>query len=282
MVKIAFVGFLSFLLLNSCSESSSDSSAKVKSPEKRSCVPESELMAKGIVGGKRVNSNDKDSKSVVMILSLDDKDAGICTATLISPKILLTAAHCIKVSAEKTLIVFHTAISCESGFDVTKNTQRVSKLIKHELYVPSEKTIEGVNDIALIILKEPAPTNYPIYKIANPSELKDSKLYFYGYGVTGSNEGGSGILRKTSFSSEDFVVEKESDKVRVKQNRGTGICFGDSGGPGLVNINNEAQILGVNSFVQGPDDDSCNGTSTLALAYPYKEWIRKAAQDNSY
>ena len=282
MVKIAFVGFLSFLLLNSCSESSSDSSAKVKSPKKRSCVPESELMAKGIVGGKRVNSNDKDSKSVVMILSLDDKDAGICTATLISPKILLTAAHCIKVSAEKTLIVFHTAISCESGFDVTKNTQRVSKLIKHELYVPSEKTIEGVNDIALIILKEPAPTNYPIYKIANPSELKDSKLYFYGYGVTGSNEGGSGILRKTSFSREDFVVEKESDKVRVKQNRGTGICFGDSGGPGLVNINNEAQILGVNSFVQGPDDDSCNGTSTLALAYPYKEWIQKAAQDNSY
>ena len=282
MLKISFIGIFSLLALNSCSPTSSDTSAKVSVDENATCVPESKLMAKGIIGGKRINPTDKDSTTVAMVLSRKKKDAGICTGTLIGPKLLLTAAHCIKASADETLIVFYSAISCESGFDSTKNSQRVSKVIVHKDYVPSEKTKEGINDIALIILQDPAPVNYPIYKIADPAKLKDSRLYFYGYGVTGSNEGGAGILRKTSFSRNDFSVEKENNKIRVQQDNGTGICSGDSGGPGFVNIDGEAQILGVNSFVKGPEDDFCNGTSTLALAYSYKEWIQDAMKKNRY
>ena len=284
MVKIVFMGAVSFLLLNSCSKKSDDVIAKVETNQ--TCIPEAKLLAKGIVGGKRVNPTDKDSTAVAMVLSIGEEEFGTCTASLISPKVLLTAAHCIKASVDKTLVIFHTAISCESGFDSTKNSKRVSKITIHKDYIPTipstETTIgkEGTDDIALIILTEPAPENYAIYKIADPLEVKDSRIYFYGYGVTGSNDGGSGILRKTSFSNDLFYVEKENNKIRLKQNSGTGICFGDSGGPGLVNINGEAQILGVNSFVQGPDDDSCNGTATLALAEAYKGWIKSSLKAN--
>ncbi len=278
MIKVIFLGLLSVMLFNSCAKKSDDIVTKIQTHE--NCIPESTLLAKGIVGGKRVLQTDADSAAVAMIYSQFEKDSAICTATLIGPKVLLTAAHCIKASANKTLVIFHSAISCESGFDITKNSKRVSKMIVNTGYIPSSKTKEGSNDIALVFLEESAPENYPIYKIADPMEVKESKLYFYGYGVTGSNDGGSGILRKTSFSNENFHVDKDNNKIRVKQNNGTGICYGDSGGPALVNINGEAQILGVNSFVQGPDDDSCSGTATLTLAHSYKVWIQKSLNEN--
>lgn len=288
MVKNTFIVVLSLLLLNSCSESSRETLAKVDIKKGAACIPEATLMAKGIIGGKLVNPTDKDSASVAMVVSeYEDKKDGkteihmdICTATLIGPKTLLTAAHCIKTGLDKTFVIFYTALSCESGFDGTKNSQRVSKISVHEDYVPSKSDKGGSNDIALITLQEPAPLNYPVYKIANPTDIKDSKLYFYGYGVIGSNAGGSGILRKTSFSKEEFFVEIENKKIRVNQDHGTGICFGDSGGPSFVNIEGEAQILGVTSFVSGPDTDRCSQTSTLTLAYSYKEWIQDAMKKN--
>lgn len=273
MFKPILLGVVASLIFLACSPSSDkDTSAPVQEQGNGTCVSESKLM-NGIIGGKRVEPIDKDSKTVAMILSTVGKDSGICTAALIRANVLLTAAHCIQATVNKTIVVFHASISCESGFDVRSHAQRVVKTIVHEGYSPSAGTKEGADDIALVFLETSAPAGYPIYKIADPAAVDNSRLYFYGYGVTGSAEKGSGILRKASFAKEDFLIEKDVKKIRVTQDKGVGICYGDSGGPGLVNVNGESQILGVNSFVRGSEADTCNGTSTLALASAYREWI---------
>ena len=55
---------------------------------------------------------------------------------------------------------------------------------------------------------------------------------------------------------------------------GTGICKGDSGGPSFIkNTKGEMQIIGINSYVVGPDADICSKNSFQTLAHSYKAWI---------
>lgn len=280
MIKLLLTAVLSSTLIISCAKKESD--AVIDDPLDLSCRPESKLLANGIIGGTRVVQNDKDDSTVAMIMYRAGKNAtGICTGAMIAPRVMLTAAHCVPVAAKDTFVVFHTAISCESGYKPEKNAQKVVMVIPHEKYKPIESaTVESENDIAIIILEDKAPAAYPIYSIANPDEVKDSKLFFYGYGVIGSHKMGMGMLRKASFAQEDFTIHESNKKVKVRQDAGKGICYGDSGGPGLVNVKGESQILGVNSFVSGPKNDTYNGESTLVLAHSYKEWIQNIVKQN--
>ena len=285
MIKLLLTAVLSSTLIISCAKKESD--AVIDEPLDLSCRPEAKLLANGIVGGTRVQQGEKDSSTVALIMYKAGKNrngkeqTGFCTGAMISPKVMLTAAHCVPAAAKDTFVIFHTSISCESLYKPEKNVQKVLKVIPHEKYIPIKSaSVESENDIAIIILEDKAPANYPIYSIAVPTEIKDSSLFFYGYGVIGSNKSGMGILRKTSFSKEDFTIHESDRKVKVRQNAGKGICYGDSGGPGLVNVKTESQILGVNSFVSGPDSDACNGESTLALAHSYKDWIQNIINQN--
>ncbi len=280
MIKLLLAAVLSSTLVISCAKKESD--AVIDGPLDLSCKPESELLASGIIGGTRVLQNENDSSTVALIrYKISKYESGICTGTMIAPKVMLTAAHCVPAAAKDTYVIFHRSISCESGYKPEKNVQKVAKVIPHEEYTPIKSAeVESENDIAIIILEDKAPANYPIYSIAVPTEIKDSSLFFYGYGVIGSNKRGMGILRKTSLSKSNFSIHEADKKVKVRQDAGKGICYGDSGGPGLVNVKTESQILGVNSFVSGPKTDSCNGESTLALAHSYKEWIQNIVDQN--
>ncbi len=280
MIKILLMSVVSLTVMFSCSKE--ETIAVLDEPLDVSCKPESSLLSPGIIGGKRVTRGDKDDSTVALILFKVGKNrTGYCTGAMISPTVMLTAAHCMQAAAKDTKVIFYTSVSCESDYNPAKNAQSVDKIIIHDDYLPLESAaLESKNDIAILVLKDPAPARYPIYKIAKPTEIANSKLFFYGYGVTGSNQAGMGILRKTSFAEEDFEILVATKKVKVTQNGGRGICSGDSGGPGLVNVGSESKILGINSFVMGPENNTCNGSATLALAYSYEAWIQNILDQN--
>lgn len=272
-MKIQLIITLGILFFFGCAKSSSSTAVKVQTQNEKTCVPESELLSSGIVGGTTVSEQDRDSKNVIMIYA----DGQICTSTAISRRVLLTAAHCV-AAAEKTFAIMHSSLSCESGFDSRYDRVAVSQFIAHENYKSDRSTEEySVNDIALVFLKDNLPSGYPIFKIADPSLVNAETLYFWGFGQTKNSEAdaGAGMLRKTQLAPSTYTINLDRKKIIVDQSGGHGICHGDSGGPGLVQQNGEFKILGVNSYVAGSNDANlCNGEAYLTLANSFVPWIQ--------
>lgn len=238
---------------------------------KRTCIPESELMAANIVGGQLVVQNDDDAKLVMMLVS----NGHMCTAAAIGKKVLLTAAHCIAGNKMNTFVSFYPSVSCESGYNKNLYVQGISETIVHEDYDSSKTADKMKGDIALVFLENDIPDGYTIHKIADPGKIfQDSSMFLYGYGKTGSKAGGAGMLRKTILNRALYDIILADKKIKIDQTSGSGICQGDSGGPVFVNnTEGEMQILGVNSYVVGPEQDICSKHSYQTLVHAYKDWI---------
>ena len=242
-----------------------------QSDQARNCIPEAELMAGGITGGTLVKQGDNDAKTVMMVVS----NGELCTASAISDRVLLTAAHCVATGKkENTFAAFYASLSCESGFNRNTNSIGVTKIVVHEDYNSGVEADVTSGDIALVFLDSKIPEGYPIYKIADPDKVIEDALIMYGYGRTGSKLGGAGMLRKTLIASTSYKIQRDDKKINVTQSNGIGICQGDSGGPSLVMIEGEAQILGINSYVVGSKDDICGNQSYETLVAPYTDWIK--------
>lgn len=279
-LKNVMIGLVSFTLL-ACHSGKNSSAPRPPVNQKGSgvCVPEANLLAKGIVKGEIVKKEDSDSKTVHMLLS----GSQICTAAPIGDNVILTAAHCVSDNPKESVAAFHVSLSCESGFNATKHTIRAKKVVKHPGYDASLKVEERTGDIALVFLESKIPETYPIYKIADPQAISGggSMMYLYGYGIIGENMGGRGILRRAFVNQNDYSVETANRKVRVNQYEGPGICMGDSGGPSLVQVNGQLQILGINSYVlrtsdrnaNGAPKNICNDQSYQTLVAAFSDWI---------
>lgn len=234
-------------------------------------------LSENIIGGNRVLATDADAKSTVMIISTE-KNTGnsfVCTATPIASRTLITAAHCLDRAAKVTAI-FHVDLLCTSGFKFSRDAVRAVDFKYHPDYNPNIMASSNP-DIGLVHLPTDIHPGYPIYKINTNPEGLESDLLLYGYGVTGTDNSDSTVLRKVKLARNEYIFE--SNSIIIPNNGVRGICLGDSGGPGLVTSNNELQIATLNSFGYGPRNDVCGGRSSLILVYPFVNWVYKALED---
>ena len=215
-------------------------------------VPPSDGPAKypekfNIIGGIEVPAGDPKYDSVLKILT----DGANCSATLVGPKAILTAAHCAKNDATSTFTV--------------GGKQYSAKMTRSTLY-------PGVDhDLALGLVSEIVPN--VAYEQITAQELKATDaIVMYGYGCikAGGGGGNDGILRYgpstiSSFSAKDFVAKKPD---------GAALCFGDSGGPSFAS---DGTQIGVAS------KGNISDTSYFAnLTIPdSKSFLTKWAADNA-
>lgn len=220
-----------------------------------------------IVRGQPIKSKEEISKSIVAVLFQRAEGQGLCTGTLISNDLVLTAAHCVDGNPQQIAIVFAPKVQGVNASQFIRGdifTQ--NNLWKH----PTQK---GHGDLALIHFNGAIPNGY------QPTNLADKKLdlpqgtkvLLAGYGVTdGTRESGSGVLRETNTT----VVGENSPTEIVTDGRQTSVCFGDSGGPGFVQIKNEFVQWGVASSVSNHE---CNGYSVHTGVMAFRSWIKTAA-----
>ncbi len=172
-------------------------------------------------------------------------DKGVlCTATIISPTVVLTAAHCVDPSLAGTGLVY----SVLTGNDLTDKAHPSPKLaVKETHFDPlfDHNNILSGHDIAVAILETPT-TIKPIAWNDAPLDatLKGKPARIVGYGLNdGLGQKGAGIKRVASVKLNDFdeLLVKTGDLLHT-------ICSGDSGGPVLMNIGGVEKVVGVNSF----------------------------------
>jgi hypothetical protein len=150
------------------------------------------------------------------------RPSGACTATLVAPRIALTAAHCID---------YKTNENPPGHFgDVQFGTGRVRRVVATRSF--SDTTEAGPKDVGLLVLDDtcsnaPAPINVGA---AFPSRGTDIAIYGFGCTVESS------VCRRGSGGGTKQIVT-------AKMGETASLCPGDSGGPVLVN----GQLVGINS-----------------------------------
>lgn len=190
----------------------------------------------------------------------------ICTGTLISPTVVLTAAHCI----DEGVPYFVT-------FDPQPTAQ--SKLHAGTPYVHPGYTFaqDDPHDLAVIVLEKAVrgitPASLPSADLLGRLQLNGRKFTAVGYGLHEPNIGGGPISfddvgdRWRSVSGFNSLTPAW---LRLSQNPATGnggTCYGDSGGPNFLGAGADETPIVAAVTITG--DAFCRATnSTLRIDTP--------------
>ncbi len=219
--------------------------ASSDAPDAADAAPTLEVDSTEIVSGVADRGRDP------AVIAIDIGGEALCSGSLIAPRVVLTARHCVSNTTE--------SVECPAqGSQITSNRSpktlsillgddaSTAELVAQgkEVVVPKSDVLCD-HDIAAIVLDRDV-TGVSYIKVSKTGAVKDHFVRAVGYGETTDNgPAGSKLLREhveiQTVTAAEFEV-------------GEATCNGDSGGPALDETSGE--LLGVVSR-GGP---SCEGT----------------------
>ena len=210
-----------------------------------------------IVGGEPVSPSDPISRFTVAVGAIGN--SGKCSGFLIHPEFVITAGHCIW--------------DAPSGFEVYFGVD----VYPPEAYIKVSALRvlgggnDGVNDLALLQLERPAPSNFKPIPMLDPRMIDlTSPLMLAGFGQSHPLR-----MYKVSLTPHDY----DQGFIHFKQTlQSGGACYGDSGSPAIYQRGGQSFVVG---YTTRGDAQDCTGTVTYVQISPHVDWIGQTMRELS-
>jgi secreted trypsin-like serine protease len=214
-----------------------------------------------------------------IVKTTDGQIFPICSGTMITPNVFLTAAHCTSFYTQELAPegdVAYVSLDQSIPFGALTSSKTELLSVAHVVSNPNYNQAQSDSgDIGVLILdrnvRGVTPATLPscglLDQLAAQNGLKTATFTNAGYGVQNRVVGGgvpffqdlNPVPRMFSFSSFNSL---NGGYMRLSQNNSTGnggTCFGDSGGPNFLTLNGQQLIVSIT--ITG--DTACRSTNVV-------------------
>jgi secreted trypsin-like serine protease len=185
---------------------------------------------------------DEEHSAVVALTAWGEQ---FCTGTVIAPRAILTAGHCVEESGinPRDMKAFFGTTVGGAGSQVSVTAAKVHP----QYYIRGDGA--PMYDVAVLTLAQDAPVTPMKWQRTPLSDLSGSLVTLVGYGVTNAQ-------RQTGNGTRRVVDESvmQMDEMFIYYGGGaSGTCQGDSGGPMFLDVDGTLVLVGITSW----GDQSC-------------------------
>lgn len=259
------------------------------SPDRASATPD--RLSQAILDGKAA---ELDIFGATVALVNAEDDTLFCSGTLVTPEVVLTAAHCLVElelggvgvkdvrAPEGVEVVAHVRDLSRAS---PANTYEVRAIVPHPEFtgaLPSDPgfRLGGVHDLGVVILSRPIEDIDPTPLLAIDdidAALKEgAEVLIAGFGATDpQGEIGRGELRMAAVS----VVELGADELIAGSIGTADTCAGDSGGSLYVRRRGSLFLAGTTSRAVVQAAGRCGQGGVYTLSPRYREFVGDADMD---
>lgn len=258
--------------------------------------PKEPVSTPKIVDGRPVTAGDPAHRNTIALVKLDDPTRAIqCSGSIIGPRLILTAAHCLESHADLTKL----------GIMFTDDVaQGAPKIIPVKAGLAATKTLlstlpgesaERVRthlyphfDVAWLSIVENIPGSYAPLPILPPNLIGKAlvpgqKVHPSGFGQTGSSKPIADRTKRTVETKISAYHTSSHARGMVTLNSpGKGICYGDSGGPTHMQVDGRWYIMGVHNGLpphnfpeRGANCEA--GVNLVTVPSHFANWIRDSS-----
>lgn len=192
-----------------------------------------------ILGG----TADPSTTSVFLVIAtFNNGRQGFCSGTLVSPRTILTAGHCVDPAREgASSVMVRVMNKPDDTMLMMADLLNVIGIRRHPSY-----SGDGAHDLAALQLEAPVTSVAPVPLARTPpSSWVGQPVRVVGYGRTSANVSDTGTRRTVAAT----ISQADATTFEFGVAGALGICSGDSGGPSFWRGPDQRdQLAGVHSY----------------------------------